>query len=117
MQTGTRTVTGTVERALDATSDKATVDVTLEYVTGAVKQYAVLVENVPNAIMASIPQFTAWANSELDYQVRLALDAAIVDAIFAANPVGQTGSDYVTQVRQAVAVMRSAGGNPQRPRV
>jgi hypothetical protein len=49
-----RTLTGTVKRALDASTDKANVDATLALVTESVAQFAVTINSVPNAILASV---------------------------------------------------------------
>ena len=94
-------------------TDKATISPAFEAVTTALKEYAVLLEGIPNVLLDAISTFRTFANGELTYAVRQAIDAAVVDSVFAASPVGATGTDYVSQVRAAVATMRSVEGNPK----
>src|SRR5690625_2448250 len=113
-QTGNRTVDGTIERDLDATSAKATLAVAIEHVVEEVRQLAVLVEDIPTALLESMQGAQAFFNSEATYQLNQALDAHVYTSILAANPpTGDTGANIVEQVRHAVAAMRSVGSVPR----
>jgi hypothetical protein len=108
-----RTLTGSVQRKLDATSTKANVDVTLALVTEALSQFAVTINDVPNAILESVPLMSQSLNNEGRFQVDKALDAHLFSQIVAAAPpFGVTGADLITKIRNAVASMRAEGANP-----
>jgi hypothetical protein len=108
-----RTLTGTVERAIDATTAKATVDVTLALVTEALKQEAVLMPSIPNAILQNIPTLDTFMASEGRFQIDKALDAHVLAQIVAATPAfGNTGTGLIAQVRNGIATMRAGGANP-----
>lgn len=113
VQTGARTVTGQIERELDATSDKATLSVNIDAVVTKLKQYAILVESIPNQVFESMTGLRAFLDSEMTHQIRVRIDRAVVDAVYAAGPQTElTGGDLVTRIRNAVALMRSDGANP-----
>jgi hypothetical protein len=59
-----RTVTGSVQRALDAVTDKASLDVTLSLVTETLVQQAILIEDVPNAVFEAVPSLRDFLNAE-----------------------------------------------------
>lgn len=108
-----RTLVGTVERALDATSNKANLDVTLTMVNTALKQYAVTVDSVPNALFESVDSLRGFLEAEAKFQVFKALDAAIFAAIVAAGPpFGTTGTTLIDKLRNGVSSMRAEGANP-----
>ena len=108
-----RTVTGSVQRALDATTDKASLDVTLSLVTETLVQQAILIEDVPNAIFESVPSLRDFLSSEGVFQINKSLDSHAMSQIVAATPpFGQTGSELITKIRNAVASMRAEGANP-----
>lgn len=108
-----RTLTGTVQRELDAVSEKASLDVGLTLVTEKLSQLAVVVREIPNALLESIPRLSAWLASEGEFQVHTALDDHVFAQIVAASPpFGTTGSTLIEQVRNGVAEMRSTGANP-----
>lgn len=81
-----RTLVGTVKRALDATTDKANVDVTLDLVTENLSQFAVTINDVPNAILESIDLLRQFLNSEGRFQVEKALDAHVFAQVVVASP-------------------------------
>lgn len=108
-----RTLTGSVQRDLDAVTDKANVDTTLTLVTENLDQFAVTVDEIPNAVLESISTARDWLNSEMAFQVQKALDAHVFSQIVAASPpFGNTGADTITKVRNAIGSMRGEGANP-----
>jgi hypothetical protein len=108
-----RTVTGSVQRALDASTDKATLDVTLSLVTETLVQQAILIPDVPNAVFEAVPSLREFLNSEGRFQINKALDSHAMSQIVAASPpFGQTGSELITKIRNGVASMRAEGANP-----
>ena len=108
-----RTLTGTVKRALDATSDKANVDVTLALVTENLSEFAVTINDVPNAILESIELMRQFLNTEGRFQVEKALDAHVFAQIVAGSPpFGTSGADLIAKIRNGVATMRATGANP-----
>lgn len=112
-QTGTRSVSGTISRSPTATSDKATLGVTLEHTVEQAVQLAILVEDVPNAILEASDAIRAFINSELRFQIDAALDVHCIGSILAAGPPGGlSGANLISQVRNAVADMRGEGANP-----
>ena len=108
-----RTLTGTVKRNLDATSDKAKLDVVLALVTEALSEFAVTIDDVPNAILESIDLLRQFLDDEGRFQVFSALDAHVFAQIVAATPAfGTSGTTLIDQIRNGVATMRGTGANP-----
>jgi hypothetical protein len=107
-----RTVTGTIERAITATTDKAELNVTLTHVVEAMKQVAVTISDIPNALLDAAP-LRDYFNGEGRFVIDQALDAHVIAQIVAAAPpFGQTGANLVERVRNAVTSMRAEGANP-----
>jgi len=112
-QKGERTIVGSVERAIGATTDKASLSVTLEHVTAPLKTLAIMVENIPIQLMRSLPALNDFFNTEMQYQIDAALDAHVMAQIEAATPPSDaTAGDLFTRVRNAIAAMRLVGANP-----
>jgi hypothetical protein len=65
-----RTLTGSVQRNLDAATTKANVDTTLTLVTESLSQFAVTVNEIPNAVLESISTARDWLNGEMQFQVQ-----------------------------------------------
>jgi hypothetical protein len=108
-----RSLTGTVKRALDATTDKATLDTTLTLATEALSQFAVVIEGIPNQILESVRTFAAFLESEAQFQVEKAIDDHVFAQIVAATPpFGQTGTTLIEKVRNGIGSMRATGANP-----
>ncbi|ACZ39687.1 DUF4200 domain-containing protein [Sphaerobacter thermophilus] len=108
-----REVTGTVERDLDATTDKATLSVGIEHVVAEVRQFAVVLKDVPTAVLESLPTAQRFFETEARRALNQAIDQHCYNAIINANPPsGDTGADLIQQVRHGVAAMRSNGANP-----
>ncbi len=108
-----RTLNGTVQRAVDSTSDKADLSVTIDLVNEAVKQHAVTIDNIPNAILRSMSQLSALLATEGEFQVHKSLDAHVMAQIVAASPpFGNTGANLIERVRNGITSMRAEGANP-----
>jgi hypothetical protein len=108
-----RTLTGTVKRALDATTDKANVSVTLTNVVEELAQFAVTIDDIPNAVLESVQNMDTFLRGEGTFQVEKAIDAHVISQIVTAGIAGvSTGSDMVSQIRNAVAGARAEGANP-----
>lgn len=108
-----RTLTGTVERAIDAVTTKATVDATIVASVEAIKQFAVTLDSVPNAVLESVPQISAFLDGEGRFQVNKAIDTHVLAQIVAATPAfGNTGTTTIDKVRNAIASMRALGADP-----
>jgi hypothetical protein len=108
-----RTLTGTAVRDLDATTDKASLDVTLTAVTESIKMVAVTINDIPNAIFESVDSMRAYLNQEGAFQVQKALDGHVMSQIVAAAPpFGTSGTGLVARIRNGVATMRATGANP-----
>ncbi|WP_395159856.1 hypothetical protein [Ilumatobacter sp.] len=109
-----RTLTGTVKRNLDATSDKANVDTTTVLVNDPLVDFAVTINDIPNAVLESVPQFAAFMESEGQFQIQQAIDAHVMAQIEAATPdSGLTGTNLIEQTRNAIGAMRAVGARPR----
>jgi hypothetical protein len=75
-----------VQRALDAATDKATLDVTLSLVTETLVQEAILIEDVSNAVFEAVPSLRDFLNAEGRFQIMKALDSHAMSQIVAASP-------------------------------
>jgi hypothetical protein len=112
-QTGSRTVTGSVERDPIATTSKAKLGLAVSLENLPLKQFAVVVNEVPAKLFDFIPIFQQFLVSELSYQISLALDAHVLAEIAAASPpTSKEGSTLIEQCRNAVAAMRKLGAKP-----
>jgi hypothetical protein len=108
-----RTLTGTIERSLAASTSKATLDLSIEFANAPLKTLAVIIENVPTALLASQPAAMTWFNSEASFQIFKALDSHCYAAITAATPATQAWDTNILQTaRMGIATMRAAGGAP-----
>ena len=108
-----RTLTGSVQRNLDATTAKANVDFTLTLVTEALSQFAVTLNDIPNAVLESVPLMGQFLNDQGRFQVDNGLDKHVFSQIVAAAPpFGVTGTDLITKLRNGIASMRAEGANP-----
>jgi hypothetical protein len=92
---------------------QASLDVTLALVTEALSEFAVTINDVPNAILESVELLRSFLDEEGRFQVFSALDAHVFAQIVAATPAfGTSGADLIAQIRNGVATMRSTGANP-----
>ena len=85
-----RKLTGTVQRTLDATSTKASVEVTLAILNEALAQFAVTINDIPNALFESVGNLPAFLDQEARLQVEKALDAHVIAQVVAALPPSGT---------------------------
>ena len=63
-----------MKRALDAVTAKATVDVTLAIVNEALSQFAVTVNDAPNALFEIVDPLRSFLDQEMRFQVEKAID-------------------------------------------
>ena len=112
-QSGSRSVTGSVERDPVSTGEKAKLELSVELATPSLKQWAAFVDEVPSKLFDAVEAFQAFLESELAYQLQLAVDAHCLAQIeTAAPPAGSEGATLIEQVRNAIAAMRGLGANP-----
>jgi HK97 family phage major capsid protein len=112
-QAGDRVVTGDVERAPTADTTKAELDLQIEHVSEDLRQVAVLITGVPNALLKAVDGLQSFLAEEAQYQLARAIDAHVLGAIGAAGvPNGATGSDLIERARNAVSEVRAAGYAP-----
>jgi hypothetical protein len=108
-----RTLTGTVARTLNATTAKATLEVTVAAVTEDLQQFAIVLPNIPNQVLESIPAFTSYMNTEGSFQISKALDAHVLAQVVAAAPLfSNTGTTQIDKIRTQIGTMRGSGANP-----
>jgi hypothetical protein len=76
-------------------------------------QQAVIIPDVSNAVLESVPSLRAFLNGEGVFQLNKSLDShAMSQIVAAAPPFGMTGTELITKIRNAVATMRAQGANP-----
>lgn len=108
-----RAVTGNVERAVDADTDKATLNVKIEHVVREAKQFAVVVPDIPNQALRSLPQLETFLETEGRFVVAQAIDQHVLREILAENPpTSYMGANLIERVRHAIAAMRAVGAQP-----
>jgi hypothetical protein len=113
-QTGSRTVTGSVERDPASTESKAKLALSVELETPPLKQQAIVLDDVPVKLIEAIEGFDAFLRNEMVYQLNLALDAhTLAQITAAAPPSGKEGTTLIEQVRNGVKAMRALGGQPR----
>ena len=115
-QTGDRTVSGDVERDLTATTEKATLDLEVEHVSTPLKQVAIVIDGIPNALFGGVQALRPFLASEGQYQLSRAIDAHVLATIedadvLSGEPAGD-GASLEAQIRYAIGAHRSAGYNP-----
>ena len=104
-----------VERDPTATTDKATIDRTVEEFVSDMREFAVLIEDIPNAVMAAAPDLSTLLQTELNRRLSRALDAHVLAAISDASPPsGVTTSDGTVEqlVRAGIVEMQAVGVTP-----
>jgi hypothetical protein len=112
-ETSAPSVSGDVERDPLSTGDKATLEVSFGFTAEPAKQLAVLVEDVPNAILNSFDAFAGLIQSRMQRQLDEAADEHVIAQIDAAGPdSGSTGATTIEQIRFGVAAMRDTGASP-----
>lgn len=109
----TATVTGDIERAPSAVTDKADLATTTTLVNEAVRQFAITIDDIPNQLFASVPMLEAYLLARAEFQLEDALDTHVLAQIVAATPpFGNTGTGLIAKVRSAITTMRATGASP-----
>jgi hypothetical protein len=112
-QTGSRTVTGEIERDPVATTSKAKLGLAVTLETPPLKQLAIVVNEIPAKLLEAVDTFGEWLQAELSYQLSLALDQHVIKQWIAATPPhGKEGSTMVEQSRNGKAAMLGNGAHP-----
>jgi hypothetical protein len=112
-QTGSRSLSGSIERDPVATSAKANLSLSIELATPSLRQLACLVEGVPAKLFDSEPALLGFLTNELSYQLDVAMDAHVLAQIAAATPAkGETGTGWIVKIRNGVSAARAQGVNP-----
>lgn len=112
-ETGTESVTGDPERDPFATTAKAELDLTITSEPEGVKQLAVTVSGVPNAVLLGERTMLAFLRLRMAALLNRELDGHVLAQIAAADPPnGGAGANIVEQLRQAKADARESGANP-----
>jgi hypothetical protein len=108
-----RSVTGTVERELTSTGEKAELVLVMEHVVVEMKQQAVVLSDIPNAVLESVEGVRTFFDQELRYQVDQALDAHVLAQIAAASPpAGGGAGSLIERIRYGISAMREVGARP-----
>lgn len=112
-QTGSRSITNSVERELVGTGEKALLDVEVDYVTTPLKQVAALVEDIPNALLESSRGLRDFLNQELSFALNTAIDQHVIGAIEESDhPFDAVGETLIERVRFGIAAQRGSGYAP-----
>jgi hypothetical protein len=112
-QVGSRTVTGDVERELTATTEKATLDLEVSFVNSPLKQVAVVIDNVPNALLDALGPLQVFLSAEAQFQLGLSIDVHCLTALEnAPHTFNAEGTGLITRIRNAIGDHRTEGYNP-----
>ena len=99
-------------RAIDATSEKPEMAITVELSQAIPKQVAHKISGVPN-IIAKQPAFRQLVDFDLRLGLSEALDKMTIDQVAAATiPAGAAGATFAAGVRKAITAVRAAGYEP-----
>jgi Phage capsid family len=107
-----RTPAGTIEREPTAVTGKATLAVTVTAVNTPVKQEAIILDAIPNAVLESVASFREFANAELRFQIAKALDLHVYTAVNTGATFGTTGATLVDKLRNAITAVQADGFTP-----
>ena len=108
-----RSITGSVERVIDATSSKADMSLTVSPVTVPLKMFSVIVSGLKTAVMQSEDSLYALLEAEMRAAIEQAIDAHCVNALYnAALDHGGTGSSIEAKVRTGIADAMDNGVRP-----
>ena len=107
-----RTVTGTVERDPTAVTGKATLATTVTAVNTAVKQEAIILDAIPNAVLESMAGFRAFAEAELRFQIAKALDSHVFSSLNTGATFGTSGTGLIAILRNGITAMAADGFTP-----
>jgi hypothetical protein len=102
-----------IERAPTSTEPKAELDGSIGWESKDLKQFAVVLDDIPVAVLNAEDQLRGVLEGEMSYRIDLAVDAHVISQIeAAAPPSGSTGTGLIQQVRTAVAASRALRANP-----
>jgi Phage capsid family len=105
---------GDIERDPMSTDPKAEIDLHVGLAGEPLRQLAVVLSGVPNAVLEASSQLADLLSTRMRYELDRALDAHVVSQIDAAGVTVNTGtgSDLIALIREAVTVARAQGANP-----
>jgi hypothetical protein len=75
-------------------------------------QVGIILDGVPVAVVEALPSFRQFADTELRFQLAKALDAHLYTKVNTGASFGNTGTNLIAQLRNAVAALQAAGYNP-----
>jgi hypothetical protein len=102
-----------IERPPTSADPKADLDANIGWQSKDVSQFAVICDDVPQAVLNAEDQLRALLEGEMRYRIDLQIDQHVLSGIAAlAPPSGSTGTGLVAQTRNAVAAHRALGANP-----
>lgn len=102
-----------VERAPEAVTDKANMQHTISIATPTLRQFAVVVEDLPNKIWDNQTALQAYFENEVARQMARTFDAKVVGQIQSAGPLNSsTGSGLTAKIRNAISAFANLGGEP-----
>lgn len=108
-----RTLTGNVERALDAETLKASLANDYVLVNEPLVEFAVTIDDIPNAVLEFAPLFRQFLENDARFMIDSAIDEHVMTKILAATPPNElTGTGLIAQVRNGIAAHRAEGANP-----
>ena len=85
----------------------------IEFTPEDLAQVAIVVDEVPNAILAADRTLQQLLQTQMRAELDRAIDEHVVDQITAAGPLsGSTGATLIEKLRAAVGSLRAAGHNP-----
>jgi hypothetical protein len=107
------TVTGDVVRNPMSVDPKAELDIGITAGSEDVKQFAITIDNVPQALFSAESALQAFLRSRMQHVLDLALDTHVLAQIMDAGPPsGSSGTGLIERVRNAVAAARGLGAAP-----
>jgi len=100
-----------VERDPLSTAEKQELDVAIDLASEDMRQLAVVIKDIPNALIENVEGLTAFLNAEMERQINAALDAHVVAAILASTPDVSAGSgaSVAEELRFAKAELAAKG--------
>lgn len=107
-----RAATGTIERDPVSTAGKATLGVTVTAVNTAVKQEAIILDAIPNAVLESLDSFREFADAELRFQIQKAIDLHVYSSLNTGASFGTTGTTMIEKLRNAITAVQADGYTP-----
>ena len=85
---------------------------TVVAVNTPVKQEAIILDAIPNAILESVSSFREFANAELRFQIAKAIDSHVYSSGNANATFGMTGTTMIEKLRNAITADQADGFTP-----